>query len=896
MPDVGETFDRFVLEAELGAGGMGQVFRAFDTRLHRRIALKIVRPDSSANAAQRAEAKARMLREARAAAAFDHPNAVAVFDFGEVGEESFIAMELVSGETLRRFVGDASVASATKLRWLVDVAHALAAAHHAGLVHRDIKPENVMVRGDGRVTVLDFGIARRTAAEVDKNGPTHVAGAIQTLTLEGAIVGTPLYMAPEQIEAEPVDGRADQFAFGVMAYELLAGAPPFTASGTMALMAAVLTQTPPPLRSVASDVPEDVELAVARALSKKAIDRFPRMEEVIALLEPHAQPSQPASLPRVAVSAQPSRPPEAGPSTGAAVVVEPRASRRGRRRIGAAIAGVLLVVACGAAAARALVHRSPRHAPAAAREVPLPAATTMIDLPKPVTANAAALAAYNAALQADHDGSNYAARRGYEQALGSDPALSVAHLRLAKLLVLGSPTQARAHLQKATTSRAALSERDRAVLDAFEPAIARDPADHAASERGLLAATSRFPGDAELWLLLGVSRYRLGRFSDAASAVDRAIALDDKYATAWHMKAILETIAGTRENALTALTRCIDAAPNGASRCRELRVSITAQDGRCADVEGDARQLVSMDPDGGRGYWLLAESAYAMGKPLDASQELLGQSWRRFNDANERKQSELTDQATLDILAGAFGAAEKRFRDLSRAAAASGDSYDHAVPAWALSVLYRETGDMTRLAAVAGEFMRRKDAWASDIGGGELPIATDVEPEMLGALRRAGKLSASDFVARRDAWTARWAQQVPPAYLGYVWIYGYAATAETREDAEAAIAMLPKYAPLPWYRPAMLADAIIGRAYLLAGRTDEALPLLERATRACNVFDDPFRTVAAYAWLGGARERAGDQAGACRAYGEVVRRWGAAKPSSVTARDARARRAALHCL
>src|SRR5262249_55564290 len=144
------------------------------------------------------EGSARMLREARAAAALDHPNAVAIFDVGAVGELTFIAMELIEGRALRHYVGRAGVSWDKRLRWLADVARALGAAHKRGLIHRDIKPENVMVRDDGVVKVLDFGIARRPDAPVDPVGATQKLG-LEQLTGRGIVVGTPRYMSPEQL-------------------------------------------------------------------------------------------------------------------------------------------------------------------------------------------------------------------------------------------------------------------------------------------------------------------------------------------------------------------------------------------------------------------------------------------------------------------------------------------------------------------------------------------------------------------------------------------------------------------------------------------------------------------------------------------------------------------------
>jgi len=280
----GESFDRYTIETVLGQGGMGCVYRAHDIRLDRRVALKLVLPDDDADDATRADAKARLLREARAAAALDHPNAVAIYDVGEVETTPYIAMELVAGKTLRSAIDEGKTPLPERVRWLLDVARALAAAHRAGLVHRDVKPENVMVRPDGRVKVLDFGIARRSAVEVDPSAPTQASG-LATLTARGIQVGTPMYMAPEQIRGEPVDGRSDQFSWGVLAYELITGKIPWKSKDTLSLVAAVLTQDPPPMRGAAPDIGDTVAATVRRALSKSPADRFASMDDIVRALE-----------------------------------------------------------------------------------------------------------------------------------------------------------------------------------------------------------------------------------------------------------------------------------------------------------------------------------------------------------------------------------------------------------------------------------------------------------------------------------------------------------------------------------------------------------------------------------------------------------------------------------
>jgi serine/threonine protein kinase len=296
----GDRIDRYIIDALLGTGGMGEVYRAHDARLLRPVALKILRPpaDDSKDTPPSAGAE-RMLREARTAAALQHPNVVAVYDVGQVdaaGElrgTTYIAMELVVGRSLRAYVGDATVPMDKRIGWLKDIARALGAAHDAGIVHRDVKPENVMIGDDGVVKVLDFGVAKRTGGSLDMW--TTEEHSVETLpqalgapaiTQNGQMAGTPYYMAPEQLREEPLDARADQFAWGVVAYELLGGKGPWAKSARMlALASQILSTEPKGLRELDAAVPEGAARVVRRALAKTAEARFRSMADVVAALD-----------------------------------------------------------------------------------------------------------------------------------------------------------------------------------------------------------------------------------------------------------------------------------------------------------------------------------------------------------------------------------------------------------------------------------------------------------------------------------------------------------------------------------------------------------------------------------------------------------------------------------
>ncbi len=260
------------LDDLLGQGGMGEVYRAFDTRLNRRVAVKVMRSDTAAASAD----VERFLREARAASALNHPNIVTIHDVGDTGDGGhFIVQELVEGRVLRSLVTERPPLS-TVADIIRQVAHALSAAHGAGIVHRDIKPENIMMRGDGYVKVLDFGVARMVdiadSSDTTRSRSDHV-------TEPGKLVGTTSYMAPEQARAGAVGTPADIFALGVTFYELVSGERPFVGGTSMAVLAAILSEQPVPLGRLVPSTPQPIDALVHRMLSKNPDER-PSAREV----------------------------------------------------------------------------------------------------------------------------------------------------------------------------------------------------------------------------------------------------------------------------------------------------------------------------------------------------------------------------------------------------------------------------------------------------------------------------------------------------------------------------------------------------------------------------------------------------------------------------------------
>jgi serine/threonine protein kinase len=261
----GATISHYRITARLGAGGMGQVFRASDSRLSRDVAIKILPLTTDAMLHQR------FTQEARAASALNHPNIVGVYDVGTQDGTPYIVSELVEGESLRDLLGRGPVPQRKLLDLATQIADGIAAAHAAGIVHRDLKPENIMITRDGRAKILDFGLAKKQAdgAALD---PTDATLAM-TQTQPGLILGTANYMSPEQARGIPSDYRSDQFSFGVVLYEMITGKQPFLRATTVQTLSAVLTDDPPPIPADAK-VPAPLRWIIDRCMAKEPAQRY----------------------------------------------------------------------------------------------------------------------------------------------------------------------------------------------------------------------------------------------------------------------------------------------------------------------------------------------------------------------------------------------------------------------------------------------------------------------------------------------------------------------------------------------------------------------------------------------------------------------------------------------
>ena len=272
---IGTNLAHFKITAKLGEGGMGEVYRAEDTKLGREVAIKVL-PEEVAGDAERL---ARFEREARAVAALSHPNILAIYDFGTEGSITYAVMELLEGQTLREALEEGPLPARKALEYSRQVANGLAAAHEKGVAHRDLKPENLIVTRKGRVKILDFGLAKWTPLEVGTEDPT-IAATLAAETGPGVVMGTVGYMAPEQVRGQTSDHRSDIFSLGAILYEMLSGQRAFKADSAVETMSAILKEHPPELSKTVEDLPASVDRIVQHCLEKDPEQRFQSAQDL----------------------------------------------------------------------------------------------------------------------------------------------------------------------------------------------------------------------------------------------------------------------------------------------------------------------------------------------------------------------------------------------------------------------------------------------------------------------------------------------------------------------------------------------------------------------------------------------------------------------------------------
>ena len=881
--------DKYVVETVLGTGAMGYVVAARHKLIGQRVAIKFIK----SSYVDDADALERFMREARTLVAVQSENVVRVLDYGKMPDESpYLVMELLNGRDLLaelRARGPLPLGEAAEI--VLQACEGLAAVHARGIVHRDVKPANLFLttRANGKllVKIVDFGISKAPKLNDEE------------LSLTRNSLGSPHYMSPEQLRsARTVDARSDVWSLGVTLHRTLTGELPFGGESVGSLMAAVMTDNPRPLRSLRPDLPAEMEAIIKRCLEKNAEDRFGSAQELADALAPFAMPSdRRPSEPPPRDDPSPAPPPPSAAAhestTTNAHVAQARSSDphgdvRRRRTVLAIAIGAPLILA---GLALTLAPKGERVAVTTLATRPTAStAIAITDAPPPKTTSAEAAAAYQTGLQAIRDGSLLAALESFERAAMTDPMMAAAELRCALYGDSLGGADTRRHARTAMALRASLTDDDRDLLLAVEPLYLPPHPDMAEARRRIDALVASRPRDAELVFLSARIFMNTKPRAEVRRLCDRALRLDPKFAAALWLRGLIEELEWDRPAVLRTVEQCMTVSPAAAS-CLRVRANLESLEGECAAYETDAKRMLAMETVSHRAYEYLAAALFARNAPIDSVREALRLKWRASPEA-VRQSVQLADEANLAIATGDFTGALKDAREMESLAEASGNEHERIVAATLRIELHTELGQPIVAAQVADAYLRRMGAWP-----GRDSIDDDPRPLFYAAATRGGLRSASERDAVHAEWVATGNAQAEPLERARVWLEGDAQPAETREEAESALAAMADYAPLPtvvvpgpigWTAPAL------GKMYSLAGRAAEALPSLRLVTSSCRALGEPGEMTRARLRLGGALEATGDAAGACAAYQEVVRVWGAEK-RSVTANAARARIGALGC-
>jgi serine/threonine-protein kinase len=481
-----------------------------------------------------------------------------------------------------------------------------------------------------------------------------------------------------------------------------------------------------------------------------------------------------------------------------------------------------------------------------------------------------------------------------------DPTLAEAHVQIAAALLFHiNADVTREHYRKAMDLSGTLQEKDRVLLDAIEPLILQQPSDWAESIRRFSKAVEKFPNDAHFWFYLALVTANFEDFGKSNEYLVRAIDLDPGFGNARSSLALNVAYEGRFEAAEEAAEQCLKVVPE-AIFCMDLISRLRLREGRCEAMAQIGRRMIAAGESRNAGEIILAKSLAARGQPLATVEQALDQAeTSRLASPSPNtvaiKKTFLGYHALARMLAGDFEAAEIRARELEALSQTSHLQEERGAAAKLLAQLMLETGRMHEAGDVVVRFLDRRDAWDPNPSAEDMAVARDATPFMLFAAAEAERLSVAERVSQRDTWLRDWEARVTPIARNYLWMHAYASTAYSAEEAKNALNVLARQSPLPPFRPETMADAFVGRTYLLTGRTDEAITWLGQATQSCATLQFPFEQTRAFLWLGQAKESKGDTKGACGAYRVVLDRWGHAKPKSVTADQARARVSALRC-
>ncbi|HSE32872.1 MAG TPA: tetratricopeptide repeat protein [Pyrinomonadaceae bacterium] len=501
---IGQVVSHYRIVGRLGEGGMGSVYLAEDLHLGRSVAIKL-----PVDAPVAHQFRARFLREARAASSLNHPNIASVYDYGETSDgRPFIVMELIKGQTLNCLIDNGRLSLPRAIEIMEAVSHALSEAHAQGVIHRDIKPSNIIINERGEVKVLDFGLAKNVNGESIQAADPDAATLPAARTQSGIVVGTPLYLSPEQALGMKVDPRSDLFATGTVLYESIAGRPPFTGKGMLEIAAQIIHVNPPPPSSFNPHVSRELDRIALKALAKKPEERYQTADELIADLESvhlslleHGADQKPTRR----IITTPQKAPTSALTTLSDVFNRPRLS----------VGVFLLIIALLGGAVWSIQHfLRPKLKP------PTPEAKRWYDL----------------GTTALREGTYFKASKAFEQALAADSNFALAHARLGEAwMELDYSDKAKNEIIQASSlvpDRSILPAVDAHYLAAISNTFVRNFTGAIEEHRKIVEAAAE-PDQAAAYFDLGRAYERNEDFQNALNSYVKATELDSQFAAAF---------------------------------------------------------------------------------------------------------------------------------------------------------------------------------------------------------------------------------------------------------------------------------------------------------------------------------------------------------------------------
>ena len=656
---IGQTISHYRIIEPLGEGGMGTVYQAEDTHLGRRVAIKFL---SSLDPHYRA----RFLREARTVSALSHPNIAAVFDYGETPDgQPYIVMELVKGRTLSDMLEDESLSLARSVQIVSAIAEALGEAHQAGIIHRDVKPANVVINERGQVKVLDFGLVKHLE-EID-TGHTDPKTRF-AYTQSDVIVGTPLYLSPEQATGKAVDGRSDLFALGALLYECITGKSAFSGTSVIEIGAQVIHVTPPPPSQTNPQVPAELDRLTMKALQKNPDLRHQSAAELIADLNAVSAtlPKDGDYTPRAPASA----------ARASALTTLNQTLRRPRLSLGAFLVGTVVV---------ALVVWAAMYYWKPAPYQPIPEA----------------LSWYNKGVDALRNGAFLQASKALEQAVAIDPDFALAHARLAEAYTeLDYTDKAKDELLRVSSlvpDRSRLPRLDELYLAGINHTVTRDFSD---AVKAFDEIAKLKPEDAHAFVDLGRAYEKTDDIEKALENYLKATTLDGQYATAYlragdiHIRKTDVASASAAFEKAEALFQAL-ANPEGVGEVQRLRGILFRGIGKTAEARAqfqDGLETAKATGNEAQQVLCLIELAYLAfneGKTKEAQDYAM----QAVEFARQRHLENLTAGGLIELgnsfwSSGDYPQAEKYFKEAIDLSRAQGGRRREAVAKMNLGAIY----------------------------------------------------------------------------------------------------------------------------------------------------------------------------------------------------------------